>query len=170
MTPSSLGGQAMSEKIRNVLLLAASFAATMGGATPVADAAWSRTHTTACYPTSSSFTVGTNGVTGTTSNVGLYCPFDDDDRFAKGAVVTLNLHGFHSTSGGVASATAMACRTYWGSNGGACGSVDSYSGYGNYTLHPALSQWASTYSGDFGYVYWTLGYIYSTARGLYAST
>ncbi|MDI3290311.1 hypothetical protein [Polyangium sp. 15x6] len=107
----------------------------------------------------------------TTDNLTINCAVNDDDRFKKEDVATLNMHGYNGNSS--TPIYAVACVSYYASNGGACGASSSAAGVGNYTLSPARTYWTSTYASDFGFVQLTLGTISgssaSSFRGFYIS-
>lgn len=111
-----------------------------------------------------------------TSAADLSCPVDDDLRFPKSAVNTLNVYvRDENTADDVA---AYACVTTYPSNGYACGTGDDtgvFSNTGDYTLHPDLSIWqSSSYSGAFPFVFVYLPSSTSNGssnlRGFYTSS
>jgi hypothetical protein len=103
-----------------------------------------------------------------------HCPVNDDDRFKKEQIVTLNVHGHdnHPTQ----HVWAWACVTYWGTDGGTCGGSVTSSGVGNYTLSPPKTGiFDLAHQGDFGYVLLGIpprngGDSPSTVRGIFTST
>lgn len=85
----------------------------------------------------------------------LYCPVQDDDRFPKTAITTLNVHAYDGQMLASLPITAAACVSYWSTAGGTCGTAASTNGtVANPTLSPSLSAWSS--AADFGYLYVSL--------------
>lgn len=125
------------------------------GSVPImADAKWTRTHGFDCKtlegaPIDTSYALYNNS---TTQEMVALCAVFDTDYFLKQNITTLNVHGWdgHDTI----RAGAMACRSLWYTTGGSCGTMSqSASGKEHYTLRPSLSQWSSTTTGDFGYLW-----------------
>ena len=103
------------------------------------------------------------------------CPFDDDDAFRADLLQALNVHVYDAWNGtgSAYDVGAQACITYWGSNGGACGSwADTLGNAGNYTLQPSRSVWSYDARFDFHFVRVSLakknGSVQSKVRGIWA--
>jgi hypothetical protein len=120
------------------------------------DAKWTRNHASAC--TTYKGTLVDTGFAffndSTTQVMALLCAVSDTDRFLKQNVTQLNVHGLDGHSS--MNAGAMVCRSFFHTTGGSCGPAHQSSGVQDYTLQPSLSQWTSSTTADFGYLYVTI--------------
>ena len=152
----------MNSRIKTLSLFACgAIVSSLAFSATTASALYKRESATACMirtDTDNAVYIGSSGVWNysTVANQSIGCAVNDDDRFRKQDIVTLNIHGYDGST--TLPVEAVTCVSYWGSNGGACGSwVDSsWGGTGNYTLSPPLTYWTSNYYADFGFVYVTL--------------
>lgn len=103
------------------------------------------------------------------------CPFNDDDTFRADQLTALNVHVYDNWNGtGFAyDVGAQLCITYWGSNGGTCGTwADTLGNAGNYTLQPSRSVWSYDARYDFHFVRISLGKkngsVEAKVRGIWA--
>lgn len=128
--------------------------ASVGTMPLTANAKWTRTHASDCttlggIPIDTSWAMYNNS---TIQDMVFLCAINDDDRFLKQNVHTLNIHGWDGHS--QRRVSAMTCRSLWHTTGGGCSAmVQSAAENQHYTLRPALNQWNNATTGDFGYVW-----------------
>jgi hypothetical protein len=133
----------------------ATFLVTVSAVFPqMATAKWTRTHASSCMtlggaPIDTSYAIYNNS---TSAEMYALCAVDDSDYLLKQNLTTLNIHGWDGNS--TLKAGAMACRSLWHTTGGSCGTlVETAVGQQHFTLQPSRSQWNSSTTADFGYIW-----------------
>lgn len=86
----------------------------------------------------------------TTSDRDVMCPIVGDDMLRTNAITSLvvDVVDTNTTTGTSGSVRVQACRTNYGSSGGACGAVSSTVGTGSFSVTPSVSAWGA---GGVGY-------------------
>lgn len=141
------------------------------------DAAWTRTHASACmvvnsgtglHPLDSAYEIWNDS---TVKWMTLLCDISDTNVFPKTAIKTVNIHGKDGNA--TYNVDAKACRSNWATVGGACSAVvSSTTGTPDFTLSPSPSIWTGR-GADFGYLWVNLppksGTSRSGLRGFFTS-
>lgn len=84
-----------------------------------------------------------------------FCPVLDDSKFARTSLAYVNVHVNDTNTAAGRNVSVVACVTYYGSLGSACGNAASTTSVGPATLNPDISKWIA-FPADFAFLHVTV--------------